>query len=440
MRKVTEVRQTVMMPPQRKRVAAYARVSSGKDAMLNSLSAQISYYNEYIQNHNDWDLGGIYADEAMTGTKDNRPEFQRLLADCREGKIDMIVTKSVTRFARNTVTLLETVRELRELGIAVFFEKENCYAHSVDGEFVLTLMASYAQQESWSASENMKWRIRKMFEQGRPNTGNMLGYRLFHGTLYVIPEEAEIVKMIFADYLSGMGRNAIMRKLNNMGIPASGGGKWGESTLHRILRNEKYAGDMLLQKTYRLDHISKKTIINRGERPMYHVEDSHEAIIDKETFAAVQREIERRAKKCKPQTRKHYPFTSLLRCGQCGKCYRRRIAAAGSKYEKPVWMCATFNAHGKSACSSQQIPENILIAKTIEILGVAKLTEEVLKQQIFEIQMPQHSQLVYVFKDGHVAVAEWQNPSRRESWTEEMKQVARDRQQAIVKKRGDLNE
>ncbi len=207
MRKIIKLEGGGAQPVQRKRVAAYARVSSGKDAMLHSLSTQISYYNDYIGSRGDWQLVGIYADEALTGTKAERPEFQRMLIDCRAGKIDMVITKSLTRFARNTVTLLETARELRTLNVDIYFEKENIHTLGSDGELMLTLLASFAQEESRSASENQKWRIRKMFEEGRPNTGRMLGYRLKDGVLCVVPEEAVVVKMIFADFLSGMGKN-----------------------------------------------------------------------------------------------------------------------------------------------------------------------------------------------------------------------------------------
>ena len=354
----------------RKRVAAYARVSSDKDAQLHSLSAQVSYYNSYIGSREDWEFAGVYADEALTGTKDNRPEFQRMLADCRDGKIDMIITKSITRFARNTVTLLATIRELRDLGIDVYFEKENIHTLSADGELMITLLAAYAQEESYNVSENQKWRIRRMFEQGRPNTGRMLGYRLKNGVLQIVPEEAEIVKMIFNDYLSGMGRNLIVKKLIRMGVPTLSGGQWRESTVLGILTNEKYTGDMLLQKTYSVDHLTKKQMINHGERRRYYIENSHEPIIDKETFAKVQQELARRAEKFQPNApfSGEYPFTGLIRCGFCGGYFRRKIANAGSKYAKPVWICDTYNTYGKDVCSAQQIPEKILMEKTSEVL------------------------------------------------------------------------
>lgn len=192
------------------RTAAYARVSSGKDAMLHSLSAQVSYYNSLIQSNPEWLFCGVYADEALTGTKDNRENFQRLLSECRAGRIDLIITKSISRFARSTVTMLETVRELKELAVDVYFEEQNIHSISPDGEFMLTLLGSYAQEESYSASENQKWRIRKDFEQGRLGSITILGYeRNSDGTLIIVPEEAEIVRMIFNDFLSGMGKNAI---------------------------------------------------------------------------------------------------------------------------------------------------------------------------------------------------------------------------------------
>lgn len=437
MKRIIKLEDTKIRTFIRKRVAAYARVSSDKEAQLHSLSAQISYYNSYIGSREDWEFAGVYADEALTGTKDNRPEFQRMLADCQDGKIDMVITKSITRFARNTVTLLATIRELRDLGIDVYFEKENIHTLSADGELMITLLAAYAQEESYNASENQKWRIRRMFEQGRPNTGRMLGYRLKNGVLQIVPEEAEIVNMIFNDYLSGMGRNLIVKKLIRMGVPTLSGGQWRENTLLKILTNEKYTGDMLLQKTYRLDHISKKVMVNRGEKRKYFVESSHEPIIDKETFTKVQQELARRSEKFPDtaQKAKEYLFTGLIRCGFCGKHFRRKITASGTKYAKPVWICPTFNIYGKDVCSAQQIPEKILMEKTSEVLGTADWDRETLLSHISEIRVPEHNLLTYVFRDGHTEEVAWQNPSRKESWSEEMKQCARERQLQVIERR-----
>ena len=351
-RKITKLEKTALMPVKRKRVAAYARVSSGKDAQLRSLSVQISYYNEYIGNRGDWQLVKIYADEAMTGTRDDRPQFQQLLTDCRAGKIDMVITKSVTRLARNTLTVLNKARELKTLGIDIYFEKENIHTMSSDGELMLTLLATFAQEESWSASENQKWRIRKKFEQGYPNTGNMLGYYLENGVLRVIPDEAEIVRQIYADFLSGMGINAIAKKLRRMEVPTKRGSEWNKMTVRHILRNEKYAGDLLLQKTYRLDHISKKQMINHGELPMYSVSNAHEAIIDRDTFEQVQQELMLRSEKCHSHhvTSEAHLFTSMIRCGLCGRHLHRKLASSSKKYApKPVWFCTTAMNYGKNA-------------------------------------------------------------------------------------------
>lgn len=437
MREITKIEGRNMQPVKRKRVAAYARVSSGKDAQLHSLSAQISYYNHYIGSRGDWELVGIYADEAMTGTKENRPQFQKLLSDCRAGKIDMVIAKSITRLARNTVTLLETARELKALEIDIYFEKENIHTLSTDGELMLTLLASFAQEESRSASENVKWRIRKRFEQGLATGGEALGYRFDDGTFHIVPEEAKIVEQIFADYLSGMGINAIVKKLNLSGTPAKRGGLWSETTISNILHNEKYTGDLLLQKYYHLDHINKKTVKNCGELPMYYIKDNHEAIIDRETFQQVQRELERRMTAFGITHKPHgiHIFTSVIHCGLCGKNFRRKLANAGTKHAKSVWCCSTFNTRGKEACPSQQIPESILLAKTSEVLGLKEWDRETLLGQVKEIQVPRHNALIYVFHDGRTKEVIWQNPSRRESWTEEMKQKARERELERIKQK-----
>lgn len=238
--------------PQLLRVAAYARVSSGKDAMLHSLSAQVGYYTELIQSNPEWRFCGVYADEALTGTKDNREQFQIMLAECRKGNINLIITKSISRFARNTVTLLETVRELKELGVGVLFEEQNIHSLSSDGELMLSILASYAQEESYSASENQKWRIHRNFEEGKIGSIRMLGYkRTPDGSLEIIPEEAETVRLIFNSYLSGMGKQTIANMLNEMQIPTINGCEWTAEDIRRILKNEKYAGNMLLQKKFR---------------------------------------------------------------------------------------------------------------------------------------------------------------------------------------------
>ena len=412
MRIVTQTRFPKMNIPKLKRVAAYARVSSGKDAMLHSLSAQVSYYSELIQNHSGWQYVGVYADEALTGTKENRENFQRLLADCRDGKVDLIITKSISRFARNTVTLLKTVRELKTMGVDVFFEEQGIHSLSADGELMLTILASYAQEESLSASENQKWRVKQKFLNGEPWHSVMLGYRAKGGRFVIVPEEAEIVRSIFADYLDGKGVLTIMKRLNESGILTQPGFTWHQASVQRILRNYTYTGNLLLQTKFRENHLSKRTRVNNGELPQYHIQNSHEPIIDMDTFTAVQIEMARRADQFgKPQTTATYPFTGLITCAGCGKHYRRKMKETG-----PVWICATYNTLGKAACPSKAIPESVLDTIVDEIGGIGKITA---------ISAHNNNTLVFTLCSGEQIVKQWQDRSRRESWTPEKREAAR---------------
>jgi site-specific DNA recombinase len=263
---IIKMEKTITKIPSLRKVAAYARVSSGKEEMLHSLAAQVSHYSDYIQNHPGWIYAGVYADEALTGTKDNRPEFRRLIEDCHGGKIDLVLTKSISRFARNTVDLLETVRELKLLGVDVYFEEQNIYSMSDDGELMLTILASYAQEESRSVSENCKWRIRKQFENGElANLRFMFGYKIVKGKVEIEPEEAAIVRMIFEDYINGMGGGKIAKKLKEMNVPTVRSGYWNSERVIAILKNEKYVGNALLQKKYVADHLTKRLVRNKGK-------------------------------------------------------------------------------------------------------------------------------------------------------------------------------
>ena len=408
-RKIEQVR-FAECAPKKKRVAAYARVSSGKDAMLHSLSAQVSYYSDFIQN-NGWEYAGVYADEAITGTKDKRDGFQKLLTECRNGNVDMVITKSISRFARNTVTLLETVRELKTLGVDVYFEEQNIHTTSADGELMLTILASYAQEESLSVSENMKWRIKKNFEDGKPWSGFVLGYRCENGQYVVVPEEAEVVRRIYREYLEGLGATAIMKGLNDDGIRTRTGKPWRMGGVLKVLKNYNYTGNLILQKTYSENHLTKRKLVNCGEQPQYHVEGAHEAIIDLETWRAVQEEIERRAEYYAPTKKAtSYPFTGLIVCGTCGKHYRRKTTASDV-----IWVCTTYNIHGKKACASKAIPESILYDLTADI-PLCDLTA---------IRAENGNTLVFCFKDGLQTVKRWKDRSRAESWTEEMREAAR---------------
>mgnify|MGYP000792577657 FL=1 len=343
---VTDITPKLQKDLRKLRVAAYARVSSDKDAMLHSLDAQIHYYRNLICGNPDWEFAGIYEDEAKTGTKESREQFQQLLSDCRAGTIDMVITKSVSRFARNTVTLLRTVRELKELGINVFFEEQNIKTLDADGEVMLTLLASFAQAESLSVSDNCKWRIRKGFEEGRASTCTMLGYRLVNGEITMVADEAVIVKKIFDLYSDGCGLQKICNILNEDGIRTRRGYIWHPSAIRLILGNEKYAGDLKLQKVFVRDHLTKEKVVNHGELPIYWVENDHEPIISREQFQSVQLRLKKQSEGCIADKGTESVFTGKIRCAGCGKNYRRKTTPY-----RVVWCCATFNSRGKKYLS-----------------------------------------------------------------------------------------
>jgi len=404
------------------RTAAYARVSSGKDAMLHSLSAQVSYYNSLIQSNPEWLFCGVFADEALTGTKDSRENFQKLLAECRAGRLDLVITKSISRFARNTVTLLETVRELKSLGVDVYFEEQNIHSNSPDGELMLTVLAAYAQEESLSASENQKWKIRRNFEQGKIGSIKILGYRRNKdGVLEIVPEEATTVRMIFQDYLSGMGKLSICNKLNEMQIPTKYGKEWTAESVKRILQNEKYCGDLLLQKSFRENHLTKKKIENHGEYPQYYVEEAHEAIIDRDTFLAVQNLMKTHQNFTpKVPTTAVYPFTGIIKCGCCGAYYRRKIQPY-----RITWICHTYNTKGKKYCpDSKQIPEDKIYSACCEVLALEEFDEEIFKKHIRQITVPEPNLLTFQFADDHEQTVRWKDHSRSEYWTSEKRTEA----------------
>lgn len=424
-RLIQKIEPTTPMQPRLLRVAAYARVSSGKDAMLHSLSAQVSYYNDLIQGNPEWLFCGIYADEAMTGTKENRTEFQKMLTACRNGEINLIITKSISRFARNTVTLLKTVRELRNIGVDVYFEEQNIHSMSADGELMLTILASYAQEESLSVSENQKWRIRSDFQQGKVCSMRMLGYkRTADGSLEIIPEEAVIVKRIFSEYLSGSGKLKIANMLNEEHIPTINGCAWTTEDIRRILINEKYAGNMLLQKSFRENHITKRKIRNDGQLPQYYVEESHEPIIEPQIFELVQGLVKKRGDKYSPTSSGNiYPFTGKIKCGCCGKNYRRKTTVTGV-----VWICSTYNTKGKKHCpKSKQIPENTLYSVCCEVLGISDFDENIFQSEIERIIIPAPNRIKFIFHNGTRKTVEWQDRSRSESWTENMRKTAGER-------------
>lgn len=403
------------------RVAAYARVSSGKDAMLHSLAAQVNHYKKQIQQNHEWEFVGVYADEALTGTKDTRDEFQQLLADCRSGRIDMVITKSISRFARNTVTLLETVRELKAINVDVFFEEQNIHSLSGEGEMILTLLASIAQEESRSVSENMKWRIRKDFEQGIIWGGkSCLGYKLENKRLILVPEEAEIVRTIFQLYLDGNGDEQICKVLNAMEIEPRNGNEWYWSTIKNILENYNYTGDLILQKTYRESHLSKKKRPNKGEFDMYLIRDDHEPIISKEIYQKAQKIRQKRLDKIDSGiSQRKYAFSRMLKCGVCGRGYTHK-----NTHYKEIWKCSYAEKRGKEACDSKQVPNDKIIEAANQILEKKTFDKDYFISQVESIVVMPDKTLLFHMKDGSKKQIQW-NSSRKESWTPEMREQAR---------------
>lgn len=405
------------------RVAAYARVSCDKDTMLHSLAAQIDYYRKYITRNPEWTFVGVYADEAQTGTKDDREQFQKLLSDCRSGLINMVITKSISRFARNTVTLLGTVRELKELGINVYFEEQNISSISEEGELMLTLLASQAQEESLSCSENCKWKIRKGFEKGQPNTCTMLGYRLVDGEITLVPDEAEIVKEIFDLYLSGCGVQKIANTLNERGVSTEKIPLWHPDTIRNILRNEKYMGDLLLQKTISESHLTKRQVKNVGQLRQFYISEDHEPIVSRGVFTEVQNEVQRRAEKHKHSAGIKSVFTGKIQCGICGKNYRRKTTPFNT-----VWCCSTFNTRGKAYCTSKAIPEETLKDCIADALGSKYFAEDFFTETVDSIVAEPGNTMRLIFKDGTEKQIMWQDRSRSESWTDDMREAARQKQ------------
>ncbi len=326
---LTRFTATPITEQKKRRVAGYARVSTDHDDQFTSYEAQIDYYTNYIKSRDDWEFVDVYTDAGITGTSTKHREgFKRMVADALDGKIDLIVTKSVSRFARNTVDSLTTIRQLKENGIECYFEKENIWTFDGKGELLLTIMSSLAQEESRSISENCTWGQRKRFADGKVTVpfNRFLGYdRGPDGNLVVNREQAAIVQRIYAMFLQGMTYNGIAQQLTDDGILSPGGKpKWNTSAVKSILSNEKYKGCALLQKTYTVDYLTKKKKVNEGEIPQYYVEDNHEAIIDPDTFEMVQREMEKRGKGRKYHSGVH-TFSSKIRCGECGSWYGSKV-------------------------------------------------------------------------------------------------------------------
>lgn len=361
---------------QKRRVAAYARVSTDSDEQLSSYAAQVDFYTQHIRSNPEWEFVDVYTDEGISGTNTKKRDgFNRMIADAMEGKIDLILTKSISRFARNTVDTLTTVRKLKEKNIEVYFEKENIYTLDAKGEVMITIMSSLAQEESRSISENVTWGIRKSMADGKFS----LAYKYFlgyekgeNGLPKIVEEEAKIVRKIYSLFLEGYTVRMIADYLTKQGIPTpKGKKKWCVSTVMSILTNEKYKGDALLQKTYTADFLTKSVRKNQGEVPQYYIENSHPAIIDPETFELVQNEIERRRPN-RHKLHRNSLFTAKIICSDCGGFYGRKVWHSNSKHKKYIWRC-NEKYEGEETCNTPNLTEpeieSAFIVAFNEVLG-----------------------------------------------------------------------
>ena len=392
MPKVTAILPRLPALPPRQRVAAYARVSKDSEQLMHSLSAQVSYYSDLIQLTPGWDFVGVYVDAGLTGTNtETRPEFRRMIDDCEAGKIDIVLTKSISRFARNTVDLLATVRRLKELGIEVRFEKEHINSLSGDGEVMLSILASFAQEESTSLSKNIKWRIQKKYEEGRVHTHQkMLGYRWEGDEMVVVPEEAETVRFIFDAYISGMGCKAISNELKRRGVISVRGKPFEKETVVKVLENEQYTGCLILQQTY--NYLPNKMRVNHGELAMYRVDEHHPAIISEEVFTKARAEKEQRGAEAQARTT-HTPFSRIVWCGKCGgKCSSHK-----NRWGHIFWLCNSRHTKRDCDCASYR---NDVVLGALESLGLG--TDDVDRVTIFD------GKIVFKLINGRSAT--WKQP------------------------------
>ncbi|WP_312444751.1 recombinase family protein [Lacrimispora sp.] len=371
---------------QKLRVAAYCRVSTAQEEQLLSYENQVNYYTKFINENPLYEYAGTYADEGISATNTKkRDEFKRMIADCRAGKIDMIITKSISRFARNTLDCLNYVRELKELGIGIIFEKENINTLDAKGEVLLTILSSLAQDESRSISENSTWGIRRRFEKGqhKMSTKRFLGYDTDEeGKLIINRKQAQIVNRLYSEFLNGKTVDYIKRIFEREGVKNwDGGTKWQATTLQSMLDNEKYKGDAILQKSYTTDFLTKKRVQNNGEIQKFYIEDDHEAIIEPWIWECVQLETERRKRYLEEHETKSYsnnteknPFASKIVCGECNKVFTRKGWRSSTGETRKIWQCSErYKVKGVMGCANRHIEEDTI--QKIYLIAWNKLLE-----------------------------------------------------------------
>ena len=410
MRKIERIEPTLPQVKPLKKVAAYARVSVETERLMHSLSAQVSYYSELIQSNPEWQYAGVYADSFISGTSiKHRGEFQRMIEDCEKGKIDIILTKSISRFSRNTVDLLSTVRHLKNLGIEVRFEKENINSAQSSGEIMLSILASCAQEESVNMSANIKWSFKKRFAKGKPaGRFNVYGYRWEGDNLMIVPHEAEVVKRIFQNFMDGKSRLETERELTAEGITTRKGCCFHDYSIRYILTNGIYTGDLLLQKYYIDNPLSKKQRVNNGELEQFLIENHHEPIIDKSMFEYVQNEILRRrelgvfANKAINTS----CLTAKIKCGVCGKNYCRSVRCWG-KNKHNFWRCKSHK-QSHCTCKSPHFREDQLFKVCAVALKIDEFDENIFRERIEKIIVISKNELQFHFFDGTIKNLVWE--------------------------------
>ena len=442
MRKITKLETKNIELPKLKRVAAYARVSVERGRTLHSYSAQVSYYNELIQKNPEWEFAGVYSDLGISGTGiEKRNDFKRLLQDCEEGKIDIILTKSVSRFARNTVDLLNVVRHLKELGIEVRFEKEGISSLTGDGELMLSILASFAQEEVISTSNNIKWAIKKKFESGKPQCRyKIYGYRWDGDNLVIEPEEAKIVKLIFEMYLNKVSAERMEIELKEMGVIATNGGYFNIGTIRDMLLNITYTGNLLLQKSYTPNPLVRRKVKNNGELPKYYVENNHEAIIPMEMFIQVQEERKRRkAEGQRANFGKNITcFSCRVKCPICGKNYMRNSRKKNKDgIVAHIWTCGTRMNSNANACKGKNINEIALKRVSTKVLGLEEFDPEVFDELIEKVIVIGNDILEFHFNDGTVKQEKWEYNGKKESWTDERKKARSEKSKEMWRRKNE---
>lgn len=445
--KINKIEPAAPVLKPRKKVAAYARVSMETERLKHSLSAQVSYYSSFIQKNPEWLYAGVYADDAISGTgTEKRDEFNRLVADCEAGRVDIVLVKSISRFARNTVDLLETVRHLKEIGVDVWFEDEGIHSMDGDGELMLTILASFAQEESRSISENCKWGIRKRYEKGEPRHGILYGYRAKGGTLVIEESEAEVVRRIFRMFLDGDSCYMIAKKLNAEGITTYYGKEWNNRVIGYMLRQEKYAGNCLMQKFFTESHVTHKLVKNNGELPMYYAEGTHAAIIDAETYRKAQEEFAARygveikngtaelatylyhgdGKYEKPefhfrrpqwseeqrrehaeiyksrdtcQRQRHHDLSLFIKCDGCGETLSAKSYKFTDGTKDVRWTCHWHNRVAPETPKPMDMRDGTLKKIICEVLGLEDFSEDAMTDRLTHISAL-GDRLTFHFRDG----------------------------------------